>query len=214
MITTVFGSGPTEEKAGAFAGDGGPATAARLDHPQGVTLGPDGCLYIADSRNHRIRKVDRKGTITTVVGDGWTAGDDHYTLMTGSGRLAGDGAPAAKASLSYPGAVAFGPDGSMYIADADNHSYRTEAYQRAASIAREKGHALTRLEVRLNEAGELPEGALSPGALRELDGIVLYAIRPSQPLLADLFRAVAHFEQAPPAATETGATPEKTRGVC
>ncbi|MBI6545683.1 MAG: hypothetical protein HY692_02755, partial [Cyanobacteria bacterium NC_groundwater_1444_Ag_S-0.65um_54_12] len=67
IITTAAGSGSA-----GFSGDGGPATAAQLNRPNGVTVDNDGNVYIADTDNHRIRKLDNT-VITTVAGNG-TAG--------------------------------------------------------------------------------------------------------------------------------------------
>src|SRR5262245_28894771 len=53
-----------------YAGDGGPAAKALLDNPFGVTRGPDGALYVCDTMNHVIRKIDRNGMISTVAGAG------------------------------------------------------------------------------------------------------------------------------------------------
>ena len=105
VITTVAGDG-TE----GFGGDGGPATAARLDSPSGVALDGDGNLYIADRGNNRIRKV-RSGVITTVAGDG-TYG------------YSGDGGPATAALLNGPTDVAVDGAGNLYIADHDNDRIR------------------------------------------------------------------------------------------
>ena len=99
IITTVAGTG-TE----GFSGDEGPATQAALFSPQGIAVGPDGSLYIADSLNNRIRWVGPDGTITTVAGG----------EITG---ILGDGGPAILANLSGPRGVALGPDGGLYIAD-------------------------------------------------------------------------------------------------
>jgi sugar lactone lactonase YvrE len=119
IITTVAGDGWTDPKSGAgrFAGDGGPATAASLNAPTGVAVGADGAVYVADSGNHRIRKVDARGTISTVAGDG-------YQDQDGGGRYQGDGGPAVQASLNSPGDVALAPDGSLYVADRGNHRIR------------------------------------------------------------------------------------------
>src|SRR5690242_16702020 len=67
VINTVAGTGLS-----GFAGDGGPATAARLNDPRGLTVDNSGNLYIADSSNNRIRKVDTTGIISTVAGTGAT----------------------------------------------------------------------------------------------------------------------------------------------
>ena len=105
-ITTLAGT------VGGFAGDGGPATAALMSQPEGTAVAPDGAILIADSKNHRIRRVAPNGTITTVVGDG-TPG------------LAGDGSSnLLAAELDTPTDVAFGADGSYYIADQLNDRIR------------------------------------------------------------------------------------------
>ena len=83
-ITTVAGTG--EEGRG---GDGGPAVEARLDKPRGIAVDSAGDLYIADSDNHRVRRVDSSGTITTVAG-------------TGERGYSGDGGPAIAAALAEP----------------------------------------------------------------------------------------------------------------
>jgi RHS repeat-associated protein len=107
MISTVAGNGSR-----GFNGDGGLATQASLYSPTGVTIGPDGSLYIADTYQHRIRRVDLDGIISTVAGNG-TRG------------FSGDGGLATQAALSYPWKVAFGPDGSnLYIADINNSRIR------------------------------------------------------------------------------------------
>ncbi len=79
-----------------FSGDNGPATLARLAGPQGVTVAPDGTIYIADTGNHRVRMVRRDGTILTAVGDG----------------------------LSGPDQVVFDPRGELVIADTGHHQVR------------------------------------------------------------------------------------------
>ena len=105
-ITTIAG---TEERG--FGGDGGPATQAPLFLPTGVAVDGEGNLYIADQYNHRIRRVDSTGTITTIAG-------------TGERRFGGDGGPAIRAQLDAPSGVAVDGEGNLYIADASNHRIR------------------------------------------------------------------------------------------
>jgi uncharacterized protein (TIGR03437 family) len=101
IITTVAGSWP------GYSGDGGPATAASLRGPTGVAMDPAGNLYIADTFNHRIRKVTPAGIITTVAGNG----QQGYS---------GDGGPATAASLYNPEGLALDAAGNLYIADTFN----------------------------------------------------------------------------------------------
>ncbi len=106
MITTVAGTGTNGD-----SGDGGPATAAQLNQPSGVAVDGAGNLYIADAPNHRIRKVDAAGVITTIAG-------------TGSGGFSGDGGAATAARLNQPASVALDGSGNIYIADWFNHRVR------------------------------------------------------------------------------------------
>jgi sugar lactone lactonase YvrE len=105
-ITTIAGTGSA-----GFSGDGGPALSARLDTPHGIAVDGAGNVYIADPPNHRIRKVDTGGRITTVAGNG-------------SSGYNGDGIPATSARLNSPKGVEIGPDGLLYIADNNNHRVR------------------------------------------------------------------------------------------
>ncbi len=104
VITTVAGNGTF-----GYSGDNGPATAAMLN-TNFVASTPDGGFLIADSSNHRIRKV-ANGTITTVAGNG-TSG------------FSGDGGPATAAQLTYPDGAASTPDGGFLIADKNNNRIR------------------------------------------------------------------------------------------
>jgi sugar lactone lactonase YvrE len=108
IITTVAGTGVA-----GFLGDGGLATAAQLDIPAGVALDLSGNLYIADSNNSHIRKVDTQGIITIAAGPG--------VSMTGS---KGDGGPATSAKMDTPLGIAFDPSGNLYIADQFNNRIR------------------------------------------------------------------------------------------
>ena len=102
VITNFAGTG--EEGDG---GDGGPATEAQFRGPTCIAAAPDGTLYIADFFNNRIRRVGTDGIITTVAGNG-------------NEGFSGDGGPAAQAELHWPGGVAVGPDGALFIADTYN----------------------------------------------------------------------------------------------
>ena len=105
-ITTIAGTG----RAG-FAGDGGPATAAELNNPYGVWVSATGEIYIADQRNHRVRKISRDGIIRTIAGNGVQG-------------YSGDGGPATQASLSFPDDVVMNSRGELFIADAGNDVVR------------------------------------------------------------------------------------------
>ena len=107
IISTVAG---THGTAG-FGGDGGAATSALLNAPLGLAFDADNNLYIADTGNNRIRKVDASGTITTVVGNG-TAG------------FGGDGGDARLSELNQPWGLTISIDGNLYIADLGNNRIR------------------------------------------------------------------------------------------
>jgi DNA-binding beta-propeller fold protein YncE len=117
MISTLMG-------VGRYNGDNQPATSAALSMPQGqgitgialfepagVAMDQSGNLYISDTQNNRIRKVDSTGMITTVAG-------------TGSAGFSGDGGPGTKAQVNAPRGVQVAPDGSLYIADYGNKRVR------------------------------------------------------------------------------------------
>jgi len=107
IITTVAGNGSR-----GFSGDGGPATSAILNDPNAVALDVEGNLFIADSRNNRIRRVDATtGIITTVAGNG-------------SRGFSGDGEAATSAQLYSPEGVAVSADGTLVIADTRNRRIR------------------------------------------------------------------------------------------
>lgn len=106
-LTTVVGTGIQ-----GFSGDAGPATQAQLDSPQAVALDPAGDLFVADTHNQRIRRVDAlTQTITTIAG-------------TGVAGFSGDDAPAVSARLASPTALAVTSGSLLYIADSANHRIR------------------------------------------------------------------------------------------
>ncbi len=103
-IATFAGSG--SHNSGGFGGDGGAATAARLNSPYGVAVASDGTVYIADANNRRIRAVATDGTINTVAGTG--------TGITLPGVP--DGSLATAATVYFPRKVAVSSTGAVYIA--------------------------------------------------------------------------------------------------
>jgi sugar lactone lactonase YvrE len=105
IIATVAGNGATD-----LSEDGGPAASASLMQPRGIAFDALGNLYIADSANHRIRKVS-SGVITTVAGNG-------------NPGFKGDHGPAVNARLHFPTNVAVDSFGNLYIADHDNYRIR------------------------------------------------------------------------------------------
>jgi sugar lactone lactonase YvrE len=113
LITTVAGSGPIGWGLGHLEGDGAPATEARLGNPAGIAFDAEGNLYISDMRNHRIRKVDPNGIITTIAGNGAL-----YPPFGGDGGLAID------AALNDPQGIAIDTQGNIYFVDTHNNRLR------------------------------------------------------------------------------------------
>jgi trimeric autotransporter adhesin len=116
VIWKIPPSGPASIFAGSssqagYNGDSIAATSALLNNPNGVSVDPSGNVYICDSYNNRIRKVDASGIISTVAGNG-TFG------------FGGDGGPAMAAMLSQPSDVAVDTKGNIYIADRSNERIR------------------------------------------------------------------------------------------
>jgi uncharacterized protein (TIGR03437 family) len=114
IITTVAGIGPacafsSNTCTGSFSGDGGRATSAALNFPEGLTVDGSGNLYIGDTGNLRVRMVSASGIITTVAGDGIF---DHNIFDP-----AGDGGPATSAELNLPEGIVVGASGNIFIAD-------------------------------------------------------------------------------------------------
>ncbi|MFF8906226.1 NHL domain-containing protein [Streptomyces olivaceoviridis] len=93
-----------------FSGDGGPASDGQLAFPADVAVG-GGAVFVADHANHRIRRIDGTGTLTTIAGDGLRG-------------FAGDGADAVRARLGFPSALVVAPDGALFVADEMNHRIR------------------------------------------------------------------------------------------
>jgi hypothetical protein len=115
IISTLAGNGSYS-----FGGDGSQATGASLSSAYGVAVDAADNVYIADSFNHRIRKVDGSGIITTVAGSGIYA----FIGGGGGGDFSGDGGPATSARLFTPTGVAVDAAGNVYIADQGNQRIR------------------------------------------------------------------------------------------
>ena len=109
VISTIAGTGEV-----GFSGDGGPATEARLnlsEYPGGVVVDVAGNLYVADTGNHRVRRIDPAGVISTIAG-------------TGEAGFSGDGGPASEARLNRPFGLAVDEAGNLFVADFENHRVR------------------------------------------------------------------------------------------
>ena len=105
-ITTVAGNGLS-----GFSGDGGFATAAKLNLPRAISMHPDGGFVIADAGNNRVRRVGPDGVITTIAG-------------TGAAAFSGDGGQATSAAFDDPFRVLVDPTGAVLVADSGNDRVR------------------------------------------------------------------------------------------
>jgi sugar lactone lactonase YvrE len=165
-LKTIAGNGTA-----GYSGDGGAATAAELNDPDGVNFDGQGNMYIADVLNNVIRKVDTSGNITTVAGNG-TAG------------FSGDGGPATAAELNGPFGVTPDSAGNLYVQDTLNARIRkvdattgtitTIAGNGTFGLSGDGGPA-TAAEVaevqgsRFDKAGNLYVAQCGPAAIRKID---------------------------------------------
>ncbi len=106
IITTIAGAGYA-----GYGGDGGPATAAQISQPDGLAVDNAGNVYLPDGSNHRVRKIDTAGIISTIAG----IGTDGYS---------GDGGAATAAQLGYATDIALDDFGNVYFADYRKHCVR------------------------------------------------------------------------------------------
>jgi streptogramin lyase len=101
-----------------------PAKLATYNGPKGVALGPDGAVYVVDTENHAIRRIDLKsGIVETIAGGG-----------PDSGGFAGDGGDALLAKMDRPHGICVASDGSVYVGDTLNH--RVRRIYRASNVER------------------------------------------------------------------------------
>ncbi len=122
IISTIVGNG-----AGGYTGDGGPATLASLHSPQGIVVDGFGNLYISDSYNRVVRKVNASGVITTYAGNG-------------SYGFSGDGGPATNAAMSNPYGITIDATQNIYITD--NGNYRIRKISPAGIISTFAGNGI------------------------------------------------------------------------
>jgi sugar lactone lactonase YvrE len=116
-IRTVAGTTRNYSQQG-FSGDGGPAKDAQVYNPRAVAFGRSGDVFIADALNHRIRRIDSNGIISTI------AGNPPPGNGAPAGGFSGDGGPATQAQLNQPHGVAVDSHGNVYVADSLNNRIR------------------------------------------------------------------------------------------
>jgi len=142
MVVFPTGTAGTLDTAGS-SGGGGSATDALLDTPYDVAVDPDGNIFIADTRNHRVRRIDSDGNVTTVAG-------------TGSAGNAGDGGQATDAQLDTPKAVAVDTAGNLYIADTNNYRVRRVGLDGIIETVAGNGDSTVRELPASGQATEIP----------------------------------------------------------
>jgi len=122
IISTVAGevlkdTAGQDSTSSGYAGDGGQATAAKLNDPRDIAVDTAGNLYIADTGNYVIRRVDTSGIITTIAG-------------TGSPGYTGEAGPATQAAITSVYGIEIGPAGNLWISDLNNCVIRVLVLQR------------------------------------------------------------------------------------
>jgi len=173
-ISTVAGTG-----SGDYSGDGGVATSAKINAPQGVAVDSSNNIYIADTQNNRIRLVAEN---TTVDGVSRTIGDIYTVAGTGTSGYLGDGGAATSAKINNPYGLTLDAAGNIYIADTNNNVIRLVAENTTVNgVSRTIGNIYTVVGSTLGNPGYSPDGTLATNAL--LDGPQGVAIDPSGNLI-------------------------------
>ncbi len=147
-ISTVAGLVRNGQAVSGYSGDGGPATQAMLDYPNGLAVDSAGNLYIADTLNQRVRKVTPNGMITTIAGNGTLNG-------------AGDGGPATQASIINPNALAFDTAGNLYI----SQTYYVRKVTPGGTISTVAGNFLAISSLSSGDGGPATSTFISPYGL-------------------------------------------------
>jgi uncharacterized protein (TIGR03437 family) len=162
IITTIAGTGQQS-----FCGDSGPAAQACLDTPMDVKVDALGNIYIADTGNHRIRRIDASGTISTVAG-------------TGQAGRGPDGVAAPSSALNFPSAVALDGNNDLYIVDWQNYLIRKVTFPAISSPTISSGGIVN---------GASFTASVSPGSIISIFGTNLApstAVANGAPLLTSL----------------------------
>ena len=180
MIATLAGTG-----AAGYSGDEGPAAAALLNGPAGLTVDGDGTLFISDSGNHTIREVTADGLIHTIAG-------------TGAEGFWGDGGAALSASLDSPGGILADGSGDLYFADTRNN--RVRQLVPTGMVAVETAAPPAALTV--VNAASLAPGALAPGEVVTIFGTSMgpqtgVSANPTGPLGTQLAGVQVLFDSTP-----------------
>jgi uncharacterized protein (TIGR03437 family) len=165
VLSTVAGTGVR-----GYGGDGVPAASAALNSPGAVAVDADGLLLIADTFNHRIRRVTATGNIQTIAGDG-TAG------------YSGDDGPANQAQLNAPTGLAVDAAGRIFVADFDNN--RVRRLDPSESVVLPPGGVTEPGELAVMNAASLRTGPIAPGMILALFAAGITPARAAQAELTD-----------------------------
>jgi sugar lactone lactonase YvrE len=117
VLSVIAGDGSNNAIPTNTAGDGGPALSAQFSFPYGIAVAPSGYpIYIADTGDNRVRRIDSDGSIRTIAGTGLTPATSFDT--------AGDGGPATECTFNAANGIALDPWGNLYVSDLWDHRLR------------------------------------------------------------------------------------------